>query len=62
MAFQAQNRVRMSLLASAREREELRMSLREAFLSSALPASARVIQRGTQVVVVWLGRSHTFYT
>lgn len=41
--------------------EELRMCLREAFIAGALPASARVTRRNSQVVVVWQGRSHTFY-
>lgn len=44
-----------------KQRESLRESLREAFLSGALPKSAATHRVGSQVVVVWMGRSHTFH-
>jgi hypothetical protein len=44
-----------------RERETLRASVREAFLTGTLPPTARVKQTGTQVTVALLGRSHTFH-
>jgi hypothetical protein len=44
-----------------RQREELRECLRTALEAGTLPASARVTQSGRQVVVVWMGRSYTFY-
>lgn len=51
--------------ADARERhqqaEVLRGSLRDAYLAGTLPKSAKSHCSGTQVVVVWMGRSHTFH-
>jgi len=44
-----------------RQRNELRESLRTAFEAGTLPESAKVTQQGRQVVVVWMGRSHTFH-
>jgi hypothetical protein len=40
---------------------ELRECLRDAFVKGNLPHTAKVTQRNSQVVVVWKGRSHTFY-
>lgn len=48
-------------LAPIHQADELRNCMREAFASGKLPASARVSQHGSQVVVVWQGRSHTFH-
>lgn len=54
-------RARTEQEAALKQRDELRTCLRDAFVSKELPPSARVIQKGTQVVVVWQGRSHTFH-
>ncbi|MFA5130625.1 MAG: hypothetical protein WC477_06995 [Patescibacteria group bacterium] len=54
-------RARTQQLVAGKQRDELRECLREAFVAGALPASARVTRNNSQVVVVWQGRSHTFY-
>jgi hypothetical protein len=47
--------------AVIRQHDELRECMRAAFIAGSLPATARVTTRNSQVVVVWQGRSHTFY-
>jgi hypothetical protein len=59
--MRARRKVEAQRAEPARQRNELRESLQAAFEAGSLPASAKVAQQGRQVVVVWMGRSHTFH-
>ena len=45
----------------AAERNSMREAIRQALLSKQLPKSAQVLGDRNQVVVSWMGRSHTFH-
>ena len=59
--MRARRRAEARRAEPVRQRDELRESLCAAFRAGILPASAKVTQQGRQVVVVWMGRSHTFH-
>lgn len=46
---------------SAAAEQELRGALVQAYLAGNLPKSARVTARGSQLIVVWQGKSRTLY-
>lgn len=43
------------------ETETLRRAMVESYLKNDLPKSARASRNGSQVIVVWMGRSYTFH-